>query len=57
MARFNEITYHQQNQTVDVGPALLWDEVYEALEPYNVTVVGGRATGVGIAGFLLGGGA
>lgn len=30
--------------------------VYQALEPHGVTVVGGRAAGVGVAGFLTGGG-
>ena len=56
MTRFNEVTYHSDNQTATVGAGLLWDDVYEALEPYNVNVVGGRAGGVGVAGFSLGGG-
>lgn len=56
MSKFTEVTYHADNQTVDVGPGLVWDEVYAALEPYNVSVVGGRATGVGVAGYTLGGG-
>ncbi|KAH9930868.1 FAD-binding domain-containing protein [Fomitopsis serialis] len=34
----------------------IWDDVYSALEPYSVNVVGGRVTGVGVAGFTLGGG-
>ncbi|KAJ6519121.1 FAD dependent oxidoreductase, partial [Mycena sanguinolenta] len=56
MTRFNEITFHAESQTVDIGSGLIWDDVYAALEPYNVSVVGGRATGVGVAGLLLGGG-
>ena len=32
------------------------DDVYAALEPFNVSVVGGRVSGVGVAGFTLGGG-
>ena len=56
MTRFNEATYHPDNQTATVGAGLLWDDVYEALEPYDVNVVGGRAGGVGVAGFSLGGG-
>jgi len=35
---------------------LIWDDVYAALEPFNVSAVGGRVTGVGVAGFTLGGG-
>jgi hypothetical protein len=30
--------------------------VYAALDPYGANVVGGRATGVGVGGFILGGG-
>jgi FAD/FMN-containing dehydrogenase len=56
MARFNEIVFHANSQTVDIGSGLIWDDVYAALEQYNVSVVGGRATGVGVAGLLLGGG-
>ncbi|KAF9455883.1 FAD-binding domain-containing protein [Collybia nuda] len=56
MTRFNQITYHAHTNTVDIGSGLTWDQVYAALEPYNVSVVGARATGVGVGGFLLGGG-
>ena len=56
MYRFSEVTYHSSNQTVDIGAGLIWDDVYAALEPLGVTVVGGRVTGVGVAGFSLGGG-
>jgi hypothetical protein len=34
----------------------VWDDVYAALEPHGVIVVGGRVTGVGVGGFTLGGG-
>lgn len=30
--------------------------MYKALEPYSITVAGGRIYGVGVAGFSLGGG-
>ncbi|CAF0832065.1 unnamed protein product [Rotaria sordida] len=56
MRRFDTITYHPNNQTVDVGPGLVWDDVYRALAPYNVTVIGGRFSSVGVAGLILGGG-
>jgi len=41
---------------VTVGMGLKWNEVYEYLNPRNVTVAGGRVTGVGVGGFTLGGG-
>lgn len=56
MLRFNEVTYDAAAQTVTVGAGLLWDDVYAALEPHGVNVVGGRVSGVGVAGFTLGGG-
>ncbi|KAH9931579.1 FAD-binding domain-containing protein [Fomitopsis serialis] len=56
MARFNDVTYDSSAGTATIGAGLIWDDVYAALEPYNVNVVGGRVTGVGVAGFTLGGG-
>ncbi|KAI0825970.1 FAD-binding domain-containing protein [Irpex lacteus] len=56
LARFNKVTYHANSNSVEVGAGLLWDDVYAALEPYGVNVVGGRASGIGVAGFSLGGG-
>ncbi|KAA1474543.1 FAD-binding domain-containing protein [Dentipellis sp. KUC8613] len=56
MTRFSQINYDASSQTVALGPGLIWDDVYAALEPHNVNVVGGRVTGVGVAGFTLGGG-
>ncbi|KDR67962.1 hypothetical protein GALMADRAFT_79271 [Galerina marginata CBS 339.88] len=56
MYRFSEVTYNQAAQTVVIGAGLIWDDVYAALEPHNVNVVGGRVSGVGVAGFTLGGG-
>ena len=56
MRRFCKITFHENNQTVDVGAGAIWNEVYRALEPYNVSVVGGRTVGIGVGGLALGGG-
>ena len=56
MTRFRNVNYHSDNQTVDIGAGLVWDDVYNALEPFNVTVVGGRVASVGIGGLVLGGG-
>ncbi|KAG6853955.1 hypothetical protein C0991_012101 [Blastosporella zonata] len=56
MSRFSEVTYDASTQTAIVGGGLVWDDAYSALAPFNVTVVGGRKSGVGVAGFALGGG-
>ena len=56
MSRFNAVSYNSTSGTAEVGAGLIWDDVYAVLEPYGVNVVGGRVSGVGVAGFTLGGG-
>ncbi|KAG9308223.1 FAD-binding domain-containing protein [Chiua virens] len=56
MTRFSEVVYHSKARAVSVGAGLTWDDVYEALERYGVSVAGGRISGVGVAGYTLGGG-
>jgi FAD/FMN-containing dehydrogenase len=50
-----EIVDMQENKVVQLGPGNRWFEVYSALEPLGLTVVGGRSATVGVGGFLLGG--
>jgi hypothetical protein len=40
------VTYDADSGTAVIGTGLIWDTVYERLQDYNVTVVGGRVTGV-----------
>ncbi|KAK7033989.1 hypothetical protein VNI00_012418 [Paramarasmius palmivorus] len=56
MYRFNEVSYDAKTQTATVGTGLVWDDVYAGLEPYNVHVAGARVTGIGVGGFIMGGG-
>ncbi|KAK0462632.1 FAD dependent oxidoreductase [Desarmillaria tabescens] len=56
MSRFSEVTYDPTSETATIGSGLVWDDVYASLAPHGVNVVGGRVTGVGVAGFILGGG-
>ncbi|PCH35416.1 FAD dependent oxidoreductase [Wolfiporia cocos MD-104 SS10] len=56
MTRFNSVVYDSSAQTAAVGAGLTWDSVYSALEPHGVNVVGGRVSGIGVAGYTLGGG-
>ena len=56
MYRFADVVYNPGSQTVDIGAGLVWDDVYAALEPHGVNVVGGRVSGVGVGGLALGGG-
>jgi len=44
--KFSQVTYDPTSGTVIVGSGLIWDTVYQRLQEHNVTVVGGRVTGV-----------
>lgn len=59
MGRLKEITWHPEANTIDVGPGLIWTDIYSYFEenniPYNVTGAT-SCQGIGVAGFLLGGG-
>ncbi|KAE8449146.1 hypothetical protein EG329_008530 [Mollisiaceae sp. DMI_Dod_QoI] len=56
LSLLNEINLSEDKETAYVGPGATWDEVYEELEKYELTVVGGRASGVGVGGLITGGG-
>lgn len=55
MADLSEVTYDPSSSTVTVGSGNRWGDVYAALDPYNITVAGGRIVDVGVAGLTLGG--
>lgn len=50
-----EATYQPQSSTVRIGAGNGWSAVIKALQPYNVSVVGGRIGHVGVGGYLVGG--
>jgi FAD/FMN-containing dehydrogenase len=52
----NSTTYHPETEIASIKPGDRWQEVYDTLAPYGVTVAGGRAGTVGIGGFITGGG-
>ncbi|CAJ2500913.1 Uu.00g037660.m01.CDS01 [Anthostomella pinea] len=52
----NSTTYDAETQVASIRPGSRWRGVYETLDPLGVTVLGGRAASVGVAGFLTGGG-
>ncbi|KAI1774390.1 putative FAD-binding oxidoreductase [Hypoxylon cercidicola] len=56
MSKFNTVDYDGKKSVAVVGSGLRWKEVYTSLDPYNVTVVGGRVLEVGVGGLTLGGG-
>ncbi|RYN17082.1 hypothetical protein AA0112_g12228 [Alternaria arborescens] len=56
MAGLNDVILDESEGLVKVGAGATWGDVYKELEKVNKTVVGGRLTGVGVGGLLLGGG-
>lgn len=51
----NGIEISEDGKIASVGPGAQWSDVYEALDPHGLTVVGPRLPNVGIGGFILGG--
>lgn len=56
LARFDEVTLSKDKKIAAVGGGNVWGTVYEALEPHNLTAIGGRLYDVGVGGLTLGGG-
>ena len=55
MQKLNQITVSGDKSVVSLGPGGRWGDVYTALDPYGVSVIGGRIPHVGVAGVILGG--
>ncbi|TVY80672.1 Bifunctional solanapyrone synthase [Lachnellula suecica] len=55
LVKLNQITLSPDKIIASLGPGGRWGDVYAALDPYNVSVVGGRLPQVGVGGLLLGG--
>ena len=44
--KFSQVTYDAVSGTATIGTGLIWDNVYQQLQEHNVSVLGGRVTGV-----------
>ncbi|WEW61923.1 hypothetical protein PRK78_007423 [Emydomyces testavorans] len=53
---FDEVKLSGDKKIVSVGPGATWLDVYKVLDQHDLTVVGGRASTVGVSGLTLGGG-
>lgn len=57
LSRFNQIDIDVPKKLVRVGAGCLFGELYQALEPHELGIVGGSGlSGVGVSGWMLGGG-
>lgn len=55
-SQFKGTVYDAKTDTATYGTGQIWEDVYQALIPFNRTVIGGRAPGIGVGGFASGGG-
>lgn len=55
LQNLNQLTLSSDKKSVTIGPGKRWGEVYDALDPYGVSVIGGRIPQVGVGGLILGG--
>ncbi|TEB19617.1 FAD-binding domain-containing protein [Coprinellus micaceus] len=55
-AAFTSIEYDEATKRVTFGAGLKVEDLYAALHPHGVNVPGARVTGIGMGGFILGGG-
>lgn len=56
LSNLTSIALSPDKKTLSVGPGFTWGEIYSYLQPYDLTVGGGRLSPVGVPGLLLGGG-
>ncbi|RYO28564.1 hypothetical protein AA0113_g10790 [Alternaria arborescens] len=54
--RMNKTTPSDDRKSVSFQPGQTWYDVYTKLEQYQLTIIGGRVSGVGVGGLTLGGG-
>ncbi|CAI7591917.1 unnamed protein product [Penicillium palitans] len=52
----NAVTLNADKTVASVGPGNNWLTTYSALESHGLAVIGGRASSIGVGGFVLGGG-
>jgi FAD/FMN-containing dehydrogenase len=55
LSDLNKITVNERDNIVTIGPGNSWQNVYDALEPFQLAVSGGRWGSVGVGGLLTGG--
>ncbi|KAL8981373.1 MAG: hypothetical protein Q9205_003823 [Flavoplaca limonia] len=55
LQKLNQIEVSQDRKVASLGPGGRWGDVLAALDPYDVSVIGGRIPQVGVAGVIIGG--
>ncbi|KAJ5782051.1 FAD linked oxidase N-terminal [Penicillium paradoxum] len=52
----DQVDYNPKDHTAIIGPGLSWEKAQKGLDGTGRTIVGGRMGGVGVGGYMLGGG-
>ncbi|KAL2853809.1 hypothetical protein BJY01DRAFT_258701 [Aspergillus pseudoustus] len=52
----SEVSLSKDKSIVSIGPGNRWGQVYKALEPHGLGVIGGRMSDIGVGGLTTGGG-
>jgi FAD/FMN-containing dehydrogenase len=55
LRRLNHVEVSEDRTSVRIGAGATWKEVFDAIEPMGLLVIGGRMSSIGAGGFLLGG--
>lgn len=56
LRKLNQVKVSDDRKIASLGPGGRWGDVFAALDPYGVSVIGGRIPHVGVGGLILGGG-
>jgi FAD/FMN-containing dehydrogenase len=51
----NSVVVNDDKTVASLGVGGIWNEIYPQLVPYNLTVMGGRVSGIGVGGLATGG--
>ena len=51
----NTLTVSADRKVASIGAGVVWSDIYPQLVPQNLTVMGGRVSGIGVGGFTTGG--
>ena len=55
LQKLNQIEVSADRKIASLGPGGRWGDVFTALDPYGISVIGGRIPHVGVGGLILGG--
>ncbi len=51
----NAVVLSEDRTVASLSAGGVWSDIYPQLDPYNLTVMGGRVSGIGVGGFSTGG--